>query len=134
MKNYQKRISRVIIAVVVCLVVIVSSSIICSAATLKIIVGTSNIAEVVQQIGGDDVEISTIIPGGACPGHYDVRPGDIAFLTEADALLLHPWQKDQAAIQNLLTAAGNLRDVVKLVPVKGNWMIPDVEMQAITTI
>lgn len=134
MNTYRKSGIRMLIGVVVCCGVLLVSSLTCSAATLKIIVGTSNIAEVVQQIGGDDVEISTIIPGGACPGHYDVRPGDIAFLAEADALLLHPWQKNHAAIQNLLTAAGNLNDVVKLVPVKGNWMIPDVEMQAITTI
>jgi beta-lactamase class D/ABC-type Zn uptake system ZnuABC Zn-binding protein ZnuA len=134
MKNYQSRTCQVCLGVIVGLVVLGSAGWSVSAATLKIIVGTSNIAEVVQQIGGADVEISTIIPGGACPGHYDVRPGDIKFLTEANALLLHPWQKDQVAIQNLLTAAGNLRDVVKIVAVKGNWLIPDVEAQAITAI
>lgn len=120
--------------VLVCLVVMGMVSLTSSAAALKIIVGTSNIAEVVQQIGGADVEVSVIIPGGACPGHYDVRPGDIKFLTEAHAMLIHPWQKDQAVIQNLVTAAGNLKDVLKIVAVKGNWLIPEVEAQAITAV
>lgn len=134
MNTYKKSGIRMLLGVVVCCGVLLGSSLTCSAATLKIIVGTSNIAEVVQQIGGADVEISTIIPGGACPGHYDVRPGDIMFLTEVNALMLHPWQKDQAAIQNLLTAAGNLKDVIKIVAVKGNWLIPEVEAQAITAV
>ena len=120
--------------IVICCLMVLAAPLISSAETLKIITGTSNIAEVVQQIGGDSVEINIIIPGGACPGHYDVRPGDIAFLTNADALLLHPWQKEQTAIRNLLAAAGNLQDVMRLVPVKGNWLIPDVELQAISTI
>jgi zinc transport system substrate-binding protein len=106
----------------------------CSAAPLRILAGTSNIADVVQQIAGQDVAVTTIIPGGACPGHYDIRPGDITILSQADAIVLHPWQQQQANIRSLLDAANHRPDTVTLVPVKGSWLIPEVEQQAITSI
>ena len=51
-------------------------------------------AEIVSLIGGDQIEVTTIIPSGFCPGHYDLSPSDYVSLIEADLVLysgFEPW-------------------------------------------
>lgn len=56
------------------------------------------------QIGGDRIEVYTIIPAGVCPAHYDVRPSDVSAVGRA-ALILYdgrePW------LDQLITKSGN---------------------------
>ena len=67
----------------------------CSATTtsnLKVVTSTSMIAQIVKRVGGDRVDVINIIPPAQCPGHFDVKPGDIQKLADADLFFLHGWQ------------------------------------------
>ncbi|WP_251943366.1 zinc ABC transporter substrate-binding protein [Staphylococcus sp. Marseille-Q5304] len=51
---------------------------------LKIVTTNSIIYDMVKNIGGDDVEVHSIVPIGQDPHEYKVKPKDIKALTDAD--------------------------------------------------
>ena len=59
---------------------------------LKVVTSISLIAQIVERVGGDLVDVVNIIPPAQCPGHFDVKPGDIQKLADADLFLLGGWQ------------------------------------------
>lgn len=67
---------------------------------LTIVATSTVISTIAAQVGGDNVKVHTLIPAGFCPGHYDLRPKDIATLNNSDLLLAHgtefqfQWFKD----------------------------------------
>ncbi len=56
---------------------------------LKVVTSTSLLAQIVERVGGDLVDVVNIIPPAQCPGHFDVKPGDIQKLADADLFLMH---------------------------------------------
>jgi zinc transport system substrate-binding protein len=105
-----------------------------NAKDLKIVAGTTLLSDILKDIAGSGAQIRTVIPGGSCPGHYDIKPGDIKLLAEADALFIHPWQKGQQNIQSIIRAAENEGLKIVMVAAKGNVMVPQVQCQAIEAI
>jgi len=100
---------------------------------LKVVTSTSLIAQVVERVGGDKVDVVNIIPPAQCPGHFDVKPADIQKLADADLFLLHGWQGEMFS-QKLIASANNPDlSVVKLgIPTspQSNWMTPPVQQEA----
>lgn len=76
----------------------------------------------------------TLIPPGGCPGHYDMRPGDIRRVAASKALLLHPWQETQRNVTSVVRASGIPPENVVVVPVPGNWMVPDIYAEALESL
>jgi zinc transport system substrate-binding protein len=101
---------------------------------LRFVAGTTLLSDILQDLGGGSATIRTLIPGGACPGHYDLKPGDLRMLQKADAVFLHPWQEKQSHIQSLIRAAEKKDLRVLVVPIQGNWMIPELQSEATRTI
>jgi len=87
----------------------------------------------VERVGEDKVEAVNIIPPAQCPGHFDVKPGDIQKLAEADLFLRHGWQGEKFS-QALIASANNPDLVVVELDIKGNWMTPPVQLEAIDKI
>ncbi|MDO9573507.1 MAG: zinc ABC transporter substrate-binding protein, partial [Candidatus Contubernalis sp.] len=56
-------------------------------AKLKVVTSTSLIASIVERVGGDRVDVVNIIPPAQCPGHFDIKPGDIQKLADADLFI-----------------------------------------------
>jgi zinc transport system substrate-binding protein len=106
-------------------------------AELKVVASTSLITQIVERIGGDKVSVVNIIPPGQCPGHFDVKPGDIQQLADADLFLLHGWQGEQFS-EELIASSGNDDLVVIQVNVQvgenANWMAPPVQAAAVDKI
>jgi len=104
---------------------------------LKVVTSTSLIAQIVERVGGNLVDVVNIIPPAQCPGHFDVKPGDIQKLADADLFLLHGWQ-GEAFSQDLIVTANNPDLTVVKINVKvgenTNWMTPPVQIQAIDKI
>ena len=50
---------------------------------LRVVTSTSLIAQIVERVGGDKVDVINIIPPAQCPGHFDCTPGDIQKLVDA---------------------------------------------------
>ena len=77
------------------------------------------LGEFAQAVGGNLINVVTIIPSGFCPAHYDLRPHDIQAVANA-ALVLYsgfePW------MDTLRSALGSGARVVQL---KGPWNTPD---------
>ena len=102
-------------------------------AKLKVVTSTSLIAQIVERVGGDRVDVINIIPPTQCPGHFDVKPGDIQKLADADLFLLHGWQGERFS-EKLIASANNPDLTVIKIDVKvgdtTNWMTPPVQRAA----
>jgi zinc transport system substrate-binding protein len=59
-----------------------------AAAPVKIVASIHPISALVREVGGDKVEVSTIIPPGADPHHFDLTPGRAKALHEAKLIML----------------------------------------------
>jgi len=101
---------------------------------LKVVTSISLISSIVERIGGDSVDVINIIPPAQCPGHFDISPGDIQKLAEADLFLLAGWQGEMFS-QELIDSANNpdLTVVTLDTPSnpQSNWMIPAVQQEVV---
>ncbi|MBU2536266.1 MAG: metal ABC transporter substrate-binding protein [Chloroflexota bacterium] len=100
---------------------------------LQLVTSTALLAQVVERVGSDKVEVVNIIPPAQCPGHFDVKPSDIQKLAEADLFLMHGWQGEKFT-DDLIASANNPDLSVFVIDIKGNWMTPQVQSQAIDII
>jgi len=100
---------------------------------LKVVTSTSMMAQIVERVGGDLVLLVNILPPTQCPGHYDVTPGDIQQLADADLFLMHGWQGEMFA-QKLIDSADNPDLTVITIAVKGINMTPPPRLEAAQTL
>ncbi len=104
---------------------------------LKVVTSTSLIVQIVERVGGNLVDVVNIIPPAQCPGHFDVKPGDIQELADADLFLLHGWQGEMFS-QDLIATANNPDLTVVNIDVRvgenTNWMTPPVQQAAVDKI
>jgi ABC-type Zn uptake system ZnuABC Zn-binding protein ZnuA len=56
---------------------------------VKVVASLAIFADFVRQVGGDRVDVSTLIPAGADPHTYDPPPGRVVRLTEADLVIVN---------------------------------------------
>ena len=110
---------------------------------LKVVTTTSLLAQIVERVGGDLVDVVNILPPAQCPGHFDVKPGDIQKLADADLFLLHGFQGEKFA-EELIASANNPNLTVVSLDVKApatppnwrpppppaNYMVPAVQLEA----
>jgi zinc transport system substrate-binding protein len=100
---------------------------------LKVVTTTSLISSIVEQVGGDKVQVANIIPPAQCPGQFDVKPSDVRMLADAKLFLMHGWQ-GELFTQQLIQSANNPKLKVVALNIAGNWMTPTVQAQAIGNI
>jgi len=100
---------------------------------LQVVTSTSLLAQIVERLGGEKVDVINVIPPAQCPGHFDVKPGDIQMLADADIFLMHGWQGEKFS-EDLIASANNPDLSVFKVDVEGNWMTPQVQTQAVDII
>jgi zinc transport system substrate-binding protein len=96
---------------------------------LKVVTGTSLMEYIVEQVGGNLVAVTNLVPPNQHPGNFDIKPGDIQNLAKANLLLLHGWPGEGYA-DKLVASANNPALVVVKASVNGNWMIPSVQLAA----
>ncbi len=81
---------------------------------LKVVTTTTMLGTLVQEVGGERVEVQVIVPGGMCPGHFDLKPGEVRAIEEAGLFLAHGWER---WLEDL--------NVPEICTIKGNLMIPE---------
>ena len=96
---------------------------------LKVVTSTSLLAYITQQVGGDRVEVTNLIPPTQHPGNFNVRPGDIETLAKTNLFLLHGWPGEGYA-DKFVAAANNHNLTVVKASIDGNWMIPSIQAAA----
>ncbi|MFO7973146.1 MAG: zinc ABC transporter substrate-binding protein [Candidatus Hydrogenedentota bacterium] len=99
-----------------------------------IVAGTALMQCAVQDLIPEAAISPALIPPGSCPGHYDMRPGDIRRVAACNALLLHTWQETKPNITSVVRASGIPPENVLVVPVPGNWMVPDAYADALESL
>ena len=75
------------------------------------------------------VSVVNIIPPAQCPGHFDIKPGDVQVLTDAQLFIIHNWQGEKFS-DELIASADNEKLVKVMIEVPGNWMTPTVQREA----
>jgi zinc transport system substrate-binding protein len=66
-----------------------------------------------------------------CPGLYDVKPSDIEALANSTALFIHDYQQNFQNIKGAIEAAENPNLIIIAINVTGNWMVPQVQAEAV---
>ncbi|MHA1713067.1 MAG: metal ABC transporter solute-binding protein, Zn/Mn family [Candidatus Ranarchaeia archaeon] len=59
---------------------------------IKVVCTTTILADFAGYIIGDKANVTTLIEGGMCPGHYDYQFSDIAKVQEADIIFYHSFE------------------------------------------
>jgi len=88
-----------------------------------VVASTSVLGSIVEDLAGDRVRVVYMVSPSMCPGHYDVKPGDVVTLSEARLVLYHgfePWIKELIGAVN---STGSWNG--SLVRISGNWNTPD---------
>ncbi len=88
-----------------------------------VVASTSVLASIVEDLAGDKVRVVYMVSPSMCPGHYDVKPGDVVTISEARLVLYHgfePWVKELIGAVN---STGSWNG--SLVRISGNWNTPD---------
>lgn len=98
---------------------------------IKIVATTSLIGTIVETIGKDKVDVVTIIPAGMCPGHFDIKPGDMASMYDAKVLLSHGWEEWMTKLVNSIE---NKKLITRTIDIEENWMLPNINKRAATEI
>ena len=88
---------------------------------------TSLIGTILKELGRDRIEVITIVPAGICPGHFDVKPKDIAGLGRAQLFFCHGFE---GWVEKINTSVGKGRLKRITVDVKGSWMVPGIHKEA----
>ena len=96
---------------------------------IKVVTGSTLLTYAVQQVAGDKVEIINLIPPSQHPGNFSAKPGDIEHLAQSRFFFLHGWP-GEAYAETVVAAADNPGLIVIKVGVDGNWMIPQVQLDA----
>lgn len=76
-----------------------------SAQALKVVATTTVFADIVRNVGGDRVSVTSIIPAGAGPEDYEPKPDDARKLADADVVVSNGVGLDDF-LDRLTTAAG----------------------------
>jgi zinc transport system substrate-binding protein len=93
--------------------------------------GSSLIANIIEDVTHSKLDTDTLIPPGTCPGHYDVKPGEIEALANSKALFIHNFQQNYENVTGAIEVANNPDLIITVLNVTGNWMVPSVQAEAV---
>jgi zinc transport system substrate-binding protein len=94
---------------------------------IRIVASTTLIGTIVQSVGGVRFAVTTIAPAGLCPGHFDLKPSDVAAANNARLILNHGWEAWYQSLEKAIIPPGPRRVTLAT---QGNWMIPELQKQA----
>ncbi|MDX1664794.1 MAG: metal ABC transporter substrate-binding protein [Candidatus Promineifilaceae bacterium] len=80
---------------------------------LRVVATTSIIGDVAAQVGGDTIELVTLMQPGQDPHSYQPSPATLAEVGGADVILVNGWDLEEGLLSELANAA----EGVPLVPV-----------------
>ncbi len=80
---------------------------------IKVMASTSIVADVVRQVGGDRVEVDTIVPIGADVHNYEPTPQDLARVSAAQVMFIVGAGYEEF-IERLIASSGASAEVVSL--------------------
>jgi zinc transport system substrate-binding protein len=76
------------VILIICVSVTAMTAAVRAGTPLKIVASIFPISSISAEIGGDKVEVITLVPSGADPHHFDLTPTDARALNDADAVFM----------------------------------------------
>jgi ABC-type Zn uptake system ZnuABC Zn-binding protein ZnuA len=101
---------------------------------LRVIVGTSLIEDVVNDLTENRAQVLTLIAASSCPGHEDMKATDVIFAANAQLALTHAFQQRMPTVTELFKAADNQKLRAESLNLNGNWMSPPTQREATVVI
>jgi len=92
--------------------------------SMGIVTSTTDISSVVEAVAPDDAKVVNIVPGGVCPGHFDLSPVEANLIFLSDLIIYHGYESWFKKIEELDLDI----DIVDL-KTDGSWMIPNVYLK-----
>ena len=83
---------------------------------LRVVATTSIIGDVVGRVGGDAIELTTLIGPGQDPHSYEPATQELAAVNEADVIFVNGWDLEEALIEDLEQIGGD----VPMIPISAN--------------
>jgi zinc transport system substrate-binding protein len=117
------------IAVVVLMSTLITCHLITAEENPTVVCTTTALQALVETVGGDRIDVVSLVQPGVCPSHFDVRPSHVSEVGQASLVLYHgvePW------LEGLVEATGN--DSLLTLEVTGPWNTPDLASQKIEMI
>ncbi len=99
----------------------------CFASQIEIVSTTSHLSLLAKEIGGKSVNVTTMIPPGICPGHYELKPNDIKRLHNGGILLHHGWE---GFVEDVSKTVSKSDAKLFKIDVHGNWLVPETQIKA----
>ena len=102
-----------------------------AAAGRPVVWGTTTIiGEMLEMVGGEEIETRTLIPPRSCPGHFDLSPGDAMRIVEAGLVMRHDFQ---AYLDRRLTAQNPELDI-EIISAGGQVLLPESFLRGLTQV
>ena len=95
--------------------------------TLKIVATTGMVADMVRAVGGEFVDVTTLMGPGVDPHLYKATPKDIRTITEADRVVVNGLHLEGKLIESLrpLEKEGRLFELAKGIETEGSALTKD---------
>jgi ABC-type Zn uptake system ZnuABC Zn-binding protein ZnuA len=83
---------------------------------LKVVASTSIIGDVVAQVGGEAIDLTTLIEPGQDPHSYNPGAQELTAVADADVIFVNGWDLEESLARNLKT----IGDAAPVVPISAN--------------
>ncbi len=83
---------------------------------LQVVATTSLIGDIVSQVGGDAIQLTTLIGPGQDPHSYEPGARDLTAVTTADAIFVNGWDLEEGLIDDL----HNIAEEAPIIPVSAH--------------
>ena len=99
-----------------------------------VVTTTTVLASIVRDLAGDLVDVKYLVSPSMCPGHYDIKPGDVETIRSASLILAHgmEWSSWLGELINAANQTGDL--FVPIYNVPGPWNSPPTLKQKYSTV
>lgn len=74
---------------------------------LQVVATTSIIGDIVAQVGGDSIELSTLIAAGQDPHSYEPAARDLTKVARAQVIFVNGWNLEESLLRNLQAVASS---------------------------
>jgi ABC-type Zn uptake system ZnuABC Zn-binding protein ZnuA len=75
---------------------------------LRVVATTSIIGDVVAQVGGDLIELTTLMAAGQDPHSYEPGAGELTAVADADLLFLNGWDLEESLVNTLQSIGADI--------------------------
>ena len=87
-----------------------------SGGPLKVVATTSIIGDVVAQVGGETIELTTLMAAGQDPHSYEPGAQDLTAVAQAHVIFVNGWDLEEALVHDL----EEIGEEIPLVPISAN--------------